>query len=114
MCTKALTLASLLVCLSSPALAEEDMANMVMQEHGGDTFHMFRLETDYGGDKNGAVASWDLKGWVGGDDNKLWIKSEGEHKDGKTESAEFWALYSCNISTFWDAQAGIRYDVKPT
>jgi uncharacterized protein involved in copper resistance len=29
------------------------------------------------------------------------------------KSAEFLALYSRNISTFWDAQAGIRYDTKP-
>lgn len=112
--TKTFTLALLLAGISSPAWAEEDMANMVMQEHGGGTFHMFRLETDYGASKSGAVARWDLKGWIGGDDHKLWIKSEGEHKDGKTDSAEFWALYSRNISTFWDAQAGIRYDVKPT
>ena len=110
---KTLTVACLTLCLSSPAWAEEGMANMVMQEHGGSTFHMFRLETDYGGSKNGAVASWDMKGWVGGDDNKLWLKSEGERKDGKMESAEFWALYSRNISTFWDAQIGLRHDTRP-
>lgn len=83
-------------------------------EHGGQIFHMFRLETDYGGSEDGGIASWDLDGWVGTDENKLWLKSEGEHKDGKIEDAEFWALYSRNISTFWDAQVGIRYDAEPT
>ena len=105
---KSIFAASLLLAISSPALAMEGM-----HDHGDAPFHMFRLETDYGGGKNGTVASWDLKGWIGGDDNKLWIKSEGEHKDGKTDSAELWALYSRNISTFWDSQVGIRYDVKP-
>lgn len=52
-------------------------------------------------------------GGLGTDENKLWLKSEGERADSKLESAEFWALYSRNISTFWDAQAGIRYDTKP-
>jgi copper resistance protein B len=103
----------LAVAMSSPALAEEDMANMVMQEHGGGIFHMFRLETDYGGGKDGAVARWDLDGWMGTDENKLWIKSEGEHANGRLEDAEVWALYSRNVSTFWDAQAGVRYDFKP-
>ncbi len=101
-----------LLFLTSPALAEEITHDMAA-EHGGGIFHMFRFEADYGGSSNGAVASWDLDGWVGGDDDKLWIKSEGERADGRLEQAEFWALYSRNIATFWDAQAGIRYDAKP-
>ncbi|TAH33679.1 MAG: copper resistance protein B [Alphaproteobacteria bacterium] len=107
-------LAAMFLCLAlSPAMAEE-MAHMMAEEHGGGTFHMFRLETDYGAGQNGAVASWDFDGWIGGDDNKLWLKSEGETSDGKTEQAEFWALYSRNIATFWDAQIGLRHDTRPS
>lgn len=100
--------------LVSSAQAEDGMAQMSGMSHGGDIYHMFRLETDLGASKNGAVASWDLDGWVGTDDNKLWLKSEGEHLDGKLETAEFWVLYSRNIATFWDAQFGLRYDNKPS
>lgn len=99
-----------------PAFAEDmkhSMSDAMMKEHGGGMFHSFRLETDYGGGQNGGVATWDLDGWIGGDDDKLWIKSEGEHADGNLEQAELWAMYSRNISTFWDAQAGVRYDFKP-
>lgn len=115
---KALALVSCLVFLSAtPALAD-DMGAMtpeeMAQEHGGQLFHMFRSETDFGGGPKGTVASWDIKGWIGGDNNKLWLKSEGERADSKVQDAEFWALYSRNIATFWDAQAGIRQDVKPT
>lgn len=85
----------------------------MMAEHGGKIFHRFRLETDYGANKDSGIASWDLDGWVGTDENKLWIKSEGEHKDGELEDANFWALYSRNIATFWDAQIGVRYDAEP-
>ncbi len=111
---KTLLLATLLTsALTTHALAEENMSHDMAKEHGGQIFHMFRLETDYGVGNESGVASWHLDGWVGTDENKLWLKSEGGHTDGKLEDAEFWALYSRNISTFWDAQIGVRYDVEP-
>ena len=116
---KSLFMASCLaLSVAQPVLAADEMVTMTPEEmaheHGGGIFHMFRLETDAGSNSKGdPVQSWDLDGWVGTDENKLWLKSEGERKDSKLESAEFWALYSRNIATFWDAQAGIRYDDKP-
>ncbi len=95
-------------------ISESAFAGDMMSDHDSAVFHMFRVESDIGGTSDGTpVQSWDVKGWIGTDDNKLWLKTEGEGKDGKLESAEFWALYSRNISTFWDAQGGIRYDSKP-
>ena len=43
-----------------------------------------------GGDGN--AQSWDIKGWVGGDIDRLWLRSEGERSAGRTESAEAQAL----------------------
>lgn len=108
----------LILLLAHPAMAAEDMhENMpadMMKEHGGGIFHMFRLETDIGSTSDGnTIATWDVKGWVGTDENKLYLKTEGQRTDGKLEDAEFWALYSRNIATFWDAQAGLRYDAQP-
>jgi len=110
----------LATCLMLPvsAFAADEMGSMtpeeMQHEHGGGIFHMFRLETEIGSNTDGTTLSgWDFDGWVGTDENKLWLKSEGERADSKLESAEFWALYSRNIATFWDAQAGIRYDNKP-
>ena len=77
-------------------------------------FHALRLELDAGESRNNeSVSSWNLDSWIGGDDNKLWLKSEGEVVSGDTEHSENWAMYSRNIGTFWDAQAGLRYDNKP-
>ncbi|HEY8189056.1 MAG TPA: copper resistance protein B [Micavibrio sp.] len=106
--TKILTASLLPLLFVHPALAMEDMKS----EHGGGIFHRFLLETDYGVG-NDPIATWDFDGWIGGDDDKLWLKSEGENADGHLEQAELWAMYSRNISTFWDAQVGIRHDFKP-
>lgn len=109
--TKALiALPVVLLTWATPALAQDEHA----AEHGGQTFHAFRLETGGGVSGGDSTLNWDLDGWIGTDENKLWLKSEGEHTDGKTEKAEFWALYSRNVDTFWDAQVGIRYDNKPS
>jgi copper resistance protein B len=84
-----------------------------MHEHGGQIFHKMTLETDVGASRNGTLSTWDFDGWIGSDNNKLWLKSEGEVLDGGTEKAEIWAIYSRNIATFWDAQVGVRYDDQP-
>ena len=108
---------ALALCLMAQPAFAEDMGAMtpeeMQHEHGDGIFHMFRLETDYGANRDSQVATWDLDGWIGTDENKLWVKSEGERLGDKLEQAEFWALYSRNIATFWDAQAGLRYDSKP-
>lgn len=106
---------ALLLALSaiSPVFAAGGEEEPHKDEHGGQIFHMFRLEADYGVGRDDPIASWDFDGWIGGDINKLWLKSEGEVVDGKTEQAEFWAMYSRNVATFWDAQIGIRQDTQP-
>ena len=106
---------AVILFLAQPTLAAESAHTNHTEEHDSQIFHAIRLETDVGGSKNGTLSKWDLDGWVGGDINKLWLKSEGESLDGKTpEKAEYWAMYSRNVATFWDAQVGIRYDDKPT
>jgi len=95
--------------VSHPAFAEESHTG----EHETQIFHMFKLETDIGDSREGTIATWDLNGWIGTDENKLWLKSEGEGVDGDTHRAEFWAMYSRNVADFWDAQVGVRHDTQP-
>lgn len=109
-------IAALMLATPQVVFAENTMGNMTqaeMDQHEESFFHAFRLEANYGVGQNDPVASWDFRGWLGGDINKIWLRSEGESTSGKTEQAEFWALYSRNIATFWDAQAGVRYDAEP-
>jgi len=72
-----------------------------------------RLESQIASGENAFV--WDAQGWYGTDENKLWIKTEGEYSFGsdEIEDAEIQALWSKPISAFWDVQAGVRYDLAP-
>ncbi|MFV1985991.1 MAG: copper resistance protein B [Gemmatimonadota bacterium] len=54
---------------------------------------------------------WDVQGWVGGDYNKLWFKTEGDQPTGTgAGDAEVQALFSRLIAPFWDFQVGVRVD----
>ena len=71
------TLVMTLCLFPFPAFAEDmkDMSAEMQHEHGGGIFHMLRTETDIGADTDGdTIASWDIDGWVGTDENKLWVK----------------------------------------
>lgn len=72
-----------------------------------------RLE--YQTNEGNDLVLWDAQGWIGGDINRFWVKTEGEYlPDGdRFEEAQFQGLYSRAISRFWNLQAGIRHDIKP-
>lgn len=54
----------------------------------------------------------DAQGYIGKDLNKLWIEAEGEALTAETEGeTELEALYGRAISAYFDARAGIRYDI---
>jgi copper resistance protein B len=81
-----------------------------------DAIHTFVLvdRFEYRVNDGPNTLNWDAEGWIGGDYDKLWIKTEGEKVlDGGVEDAEVQVLYSRLISPFWDVQAGIRYDPEP-
>ena len=101
----------LAVLAACPAHAEEDAHK---HAHGGQVFHMLRLEAGTGMDVHGGSAqTWHLNGWLGTDEHKLWLKSEGKRRESDWEQAEVWALYSRNVADFWDVQIGLRQDAEP-
>ena len=54
---------------------------------------------------------WDGEGWVGTDTNRLWLKSEGTVTNGTVGDGSHQALYDRPLTTYFDVQAGIRYDI---
>lgn len=85
----------------------------VLAAEGDPIYNYTLIEADITRIDDEAVGAWDAQGWVGGDYNRFWWKTEGEFADGDFEDAEVQALYSRYISKFWDAQFGVRYDLEP-
>lgn len=85
-------------------------------EQGGQTFHrvLFNLAEYQVRDGKGGYR-WDGEAWWGGDINRLVVKSEGggTFREG-VESAEVQALYSRAIGPYFNLQAGIRHDFRPS
>jgi len=69
-------------------------------------------ELEYRGNQGADTLEWDAQAWIGGDYNRLWLRTEGADQvsgdnDGEWEAQ---ALYSRLVAPFWDFQAGVRYD----
>ena len=54
--------------------------------------------------------AWEAIGWVGGDVQKFWWRTEGHAQSGKIERGRVEALYGRGIRAWWDVVAGVRQD----
>jgi copper resistance protein B len=54
---------------------------------------------------------WDAQAWVGTDENRLYLLTEGEGASGAVTDGQHELLYDRPISTFFDVQAGMRTDL---
>lgn len=61
----------------------------------------------------GTGQAWEGQSWIGTDLNRLWLRSEGERNDGRTEAADLEVLYGRSVAPWWDLVAGVRQDFKP-
>lgn len=57
--------------------------------------------------------AWSGSGWVGGDINRLWFRSEGEAEGVDVGGASAHVLYGRAIARWWDVVGGIRQDLQP-
>ena len=67
-----------------------------------------RLEFSNG--DHGTEFGWEGMGWVGGDIQKLLLRSEGHALDGDVERGDIEVLYSRGVRAWWDVVAGVRHD----
>lgn len=98
-----------------PALTEADRAaafpvlhSHAMHDMPGINRYLLldRLE---GWDRDrGSGQAWEASAWIGGDIDRLWLRSEGERAAGRTGSADLEALYGHAISPWWDLLLGAR------
>jgi copper resistance protein B len=68
-----------------------------------------RLEYVDARDGGHAIAV-DGQAWYGRNFDKLWLKFEGEHAEGRLQDMRTEALWSHAVAPFWDTQIGVRHD----
>lgn len=61
-------------------------------------------------DADPSTYEWDATAWYGGDFNKLWIETEGEHS-GDSDEARVEALWDRIATAWWSTRLGLRADV---
>ncbi len=86
------------------------------REHGGSTNFFLQADRfEYQPNEGSGLLLWEGQGWVGGDYNRFWMKTEGGYlgETGGFEEAELQALYSRPVSAYFDFQAGVRQDMQP-
>ena len=100
--------------LERPAISQHVappmMAGMDTDMNDAGLVHRVWIENLEGiyGVKNGGA--WDAQAWVGGDFDKVGLKSEGATLAGKTDDSKVEALWAHAILPFWDTQLGVRHD----
>ncbi len=103
-----------------PPLTAEDRAAAFPQDLHGHTVHdrainhyvLFdQLERQWSGETKGGI--WDIKSWLGGDVNRVWIHSKGASEGSSLEEAEVHVTYGHSFSRWWDVVAGVRQDFRP-
>ena len=97
-----------------PVVMARIRAEMI-RENGGMTYSQLMIDRlEYRALSGGDGYHWEGEGWIGGDVNRMAIKSEGEGETGgRLESAELQLLYSRAIDPWWNIVGGMRQDFRP-
>lgn len=67
---------------------------------------------EYNPSGTAGALEWDFLGWIGGDYNRIWLRSKGTQRGRLTDGGigDIELLYGRMISPFFDLQAGIGYE----
>lgn len=91
-----------------------DLGGMTMAGHmNDDPFNAMLLVDRLEWQENNALV-WDVSAWAGRDENKLWLRSEGERRSDRVEHAGVELLWGRPLSRWWDWFAGLRHDTAPS
>lgn len=98
-----------------PPVTDADRAAAFPPTHGhaahDRTIHSYwladRLEWQ---DTDEGSIGWEGLAWIGGDINRVWLRSEGESADGDIESGDIEVLYGRAVGRWWDGVVGIKHD----
>ncbi len=85
------------------------MPGMTMQDNAALGMLLIdQLEYFNGREANGVAL--DAQAWYGNDDNRLWLKADGERSSQGLQDLRTEALWDHPFATYWDTQLGVRHD----
>jgi len=94
------------------AAAFPDVHPHAMSDKETHAFVLFdRLEWLAGDGRPGV--RWDTRGWVGGNRDRLWFRTEGDVDGGRLAEGHAHLLYGRAISPWWELVGGVRQDARP-
>ncbi len=94
------------------AAAFPDVDGHTVLDNAVHSFVLFDQLEWQGSDSSNGVR-WDAGGWVGGDLNRLWFRTEGQARSGRLDDAEAHLLYGRAVARWWDVVVGVRQDLRP-
>jgi hypothetical protein len=93
----------------SDGIGHGSMKGMDMNDNGPYRMILIdQLEAVHGKDAHGQA--WEAQGWYGNDDDKLWLRTEGDRSGGGLEEADVEAFWNHAIAPYWSTQLGARQD----
>lgn len=95
------------------AAAFPDLHGMDMRDHMDDdpVIGMVQFdELEWRKNDGADTLAWNLRSWLGRVDDRLWLRSEGERRDGSTEHGDVELLWGHATGPWWDAMLGVRHD----
>lgn len=100
-----------------PPITDADRAAAVSpghdHEHGRTVFAFLMVDRLERWNDGAGGEAWGVKGWIGSDDHRLWLRSEGEREGGKLADADLEVLYGRPVARWWNVQAGVRRTFGP-
>lgn len=94
------------------AAAQPPPQDHPVHDNGIFTFVQFNRLEAFDADE-GRGLEWEGQAWIGTDRNRLWLRSEGERVEHRTDNADLEVLYGRAIARWWDVVAGVRHDFQP-
>lgn len=82
-------------------------------EHGRTVFAFLMVDRLERWNDGAGGEAWGVKGWIGSDTHRLWLRSEGEREGGKLADADLEVLYGRPVARWWDLQTGVRRTFGP-
>lgn len=89
-------------------MSSSDMVD-AMQMDDNARFGMFKLDQFEREGGSSDPLAWEAEASYGADFDKIWLRSEGEHSDGRLD-ARTEVLWDHAFSSYWDWQLGGRHD----